>query len=47
MDSNISSPALQAGLETAVSKNVVLFTDVTYLTETSVTPWKVGIGYRF
>lgn len=42
-----SSFAIQGGVETAISKNIVLFGDVTYLTESDELPWKAGIGYRF
>ncbi|MEB3178637.1 MAG: hypothetical protein VKL59_06375 [Nostocaceae cyanobacterium] len=44
---DFSSFALQAGIETAVSDNVVIYGDATYVTETSEVPVKVGIGYRF
>ncbi|BAZ04487.1 hypothetical protein [Calothrix sp. NIES-3974] len=42
-----SSLALQAGAETAIAKNVVLYGDVTYLTSSGEFPVKVGVGYRF
>jgi hypothetical protein len=42
-----SSFALTGGLETAVSQNVVLYGDATYLTESRETAWKVGVGYKF
>lgn len=41
------SLALQAGAEKALGESVVLFGDVTYLTEKGEWPWKVGLGYRF
>ncbi len=41
-----SSFALTAGLETALSQNLVLFGDATYLTESKDTAWKVGLGYK-
>lgn len=41
------SLVLQAGIETAVSKNIVLFGDVIYLPSRGEFPWKVGVGYRF
>jgi hypothetical protein len=44
---DFSSFALQTGVETAVSKNVVIYGDATYLTESGEVPWKVGVGYRF
>lgn len=42
-----SSLALQAGVETAIAKNVVIYGDVTYLTTSGEFPLKVGVGYRF
>lgn len=38
---------MQAGLETAIAKNLVLFGDVTYLPARGEFPWKLGVGYRF
>lgn len=46
-DDDFSSFALQAGVETAVSNNVVIYADATYITESGEVPVKAGIGYRF
>lgn len=46
-NNDYSSLALQAGAETAIAKNVVLYGDVTYLTSSGEFPVKVGVGYRF
>jgi hypothetical protein len=46
-EEDFSSFVLQGGVEGAIAKNVVLFGDVTYITETGSFPWKAGVGYRF